>query len=156
MLFRLAALNVVRNLRQTVLSMGSVIAGVAVLILGQGFIAGLSENTIRAQVGTLSGHILVRPAGYPNQGLQHPIDELLAVDDALVGHISERSEAWTTRTLFVPRAVAGVNSLGVRAIAFDPARDEQVFPRDTWHIYGKMPETAEDGVLVSKGISRLL
>ncbi len=156
MLLRLALLNLSRNLRRTILSLGSVIAGVGVLILGRGFIAGIEENITRTQVDTISAHLMLRPAGYPTEGFQHPLDDLLVVDDALRASLDETGGRWTPRLLFTPRAVKGVDALRVRAVGFDPATDADVFPRRDWTVEGAIPATAEDGLLVGAGLARLL
>lgn len=156
MLIRLALRNLTRNFRRTVLSLISVVAGVAVIVLGQGFIGGFEENIIRAQVDTLSGHVLLRPAEYPTEGLNHPVDMLFTLSDEDRAWLDQRTQAWTERTLFAPKVVAGADSLRVRAIGFDPKRDEAVFPRDQWRVDGKIPQTREDGVLLGVGVARLL
>ena len=155
-LLRLALRNLTRNLRRTVLSLGSVIAGVAVIILGQGLIGGLEENAIRSQVDTMSGHVLIRPAGYPTEGMSHPVEDLVEVDTVLAEHLAETARSWAPRTLFVARAVNGPDALRVRAIGFDPERDETVFPRTTWNLEGEIPTSAADGILASRGVAKLL
>jgi putative ABC transport system permease protein len=151
---RLALLNLTRNVRRTALSLASIVAGVAVLILGKGFIGGIRENVIRAQVDTLSGHVLVRPADYPTEGLAHPLDGLwplpegFGADPSILGR--------TSRTFFVPTAVHQADSLRARGVVFDPATDPLVFPRDNWKIEGKVPTGEHDGVLVARGVARLL
>lgn len=155
-LLRLGIKNLFRNLRRTVLSMGAVIAGVGVLILGQGFIQGVTENIIRTQVDSVSGHVMVRPLAYPTVGLQHPVDELFEVTPELRAFLDENTLAWTGRTLFVPRAIAGIDAIRVRGIAIDVATDEGVFSRHSWKTTGDVPQSAVDGVAVGKGIVSLL
>jgi len=60
-LLSLAARNLFRNLRRTLLSIVAVIAGVAVLIIGYAFIGGTNENIIRAAEGK---HRLWTEVGY--------------------------------------------------------------------------------------------
>lgn len=155
-LLRLAVRNLLRNTRRTLLSLASVVAGVAVLVIGPGFVGGFEENIIRAQIDTLSGHAILRPLAYPTEGLQHPVDNLIVVDAALTSALDATTEAWTPRTFFAPRVVHAGDAMRVRAIGFDPARDTDVFPRDTWKVNGKIPTTVEDGVLVGAGLARLL
>lgn len=146
--------NLRRNLRRTALSMVSVIAGVFVLILGQGFIGGLDENLIRASVDATSAHVLARPAGYPEHGLAHPVDELFELDGELGDWLESASRAWTTRLLFVPTAVAHGDSLRLRGFGFDPERDPAVFPRTAWKTTGEDP--GDDEVLLGAGAASLL
>ena len=155
-LFRLAALNLFRNPRRALLSMVAVIAGVFVLILGRGFVNGLSENIIRAQVDSVSGHFVIQPADYPLGSLVHPIDALVTLDPEVASFLDKQAEAWTKRTYFVPTATYKGDSLRVRAIAYDPQKDESVFPRTMWKVDGKIPQASEDGVLVGYGVAKLL
>ncbi|MEZ4320927.1 MAG: FtsX-like permease family protein [Myxococcota bacterium] len=156
MLLRLAVLNLTRSVRRSVLSMSSVVLGVAVIIVGQGVIAGFEENSIRAAVDGLTGHVQIRPRDYPTEGLAHPIDKLAPVDPALADWLDANTSAWTARTVFVAEAVHGADAMPVRAIGVDPAKDSEVFPRSGWTIDGSEPVSAEDGVLLSTGVARLL
>ena len=79
MLPRLALKNLLRNRRRTLLTVTSVVAGTGILIVGQGFIGGLDENIIVAAIDGTAGHVLARPADYPFEGSQHPLDQLLQV-----------------------------------------------------------------------------
>jgi putative ABC transport system permease protein len=156
LLLRLGLRNLVRHRLRTLLSMTAVIAGVWVLIMGKAFLRGMNENVIRGQEDTYSGHVLLRPAGYPTEAMAHPVDELLVVSPELRGWLDQHASAWTARTLFTPSLVVGTDRLRVRAFGYDPATDESVFPRHTWQIKGKVPETAQDGILVGRGVANLL
>jgi ABC-type lipoprotein release transport system permease subunit len=95
------------------------------------------------------------PADYPTFGIQNPVDHLLALDDATRAWLDDNTQAWTTRVLFVPRAIKGRDAMRIRVTGFDPARDEAVFPRNSWHIDGALP-VAPDEILLSTGVSRIL
>ncbi|MBW2257589.1 MAG: ABC transporter permease [Deltaproteobacteria bacterium] len=153
---RLAARNVFRQYGRTAFSMVSIIAGVAVLILGRGLMTGMKENAIRGQIDNRSGHVLVVPADYPTGGIRHPVDNLLEVDDDTDAWLDENAVSWTRRVVFVPRAVHGMDGMRIRVFGFDPDTEEAVFPRTLWHVNGKVPMTAEDGLLVSRGLARVL
>lgn len=156
MLLRLAVRNLLRNTRRTVLSLVAVVAGTAVLVLGQGFIGGLEENAIRAAVDSTTGHVLIRPADYPGEGIQHPIDALIPLDDTLRAAVSTGTVAFAKRTMFTANAVHEADAVRVRGVAFDPATDEAVFPRTSWKVAGTVPTGADDGVLLSTGVARQL
>jgi putative ABC transport system permease protein len=156
LLLRLGLRNLVRHRLRTLLSMAAVIAGVWVLIMGKAFLRGMNENVIRGQEDTYSGHVLLRPASYPTEAMAHPVDELFVVSPELRSWLDQNATAWTARTLFTPSLVSGTDRLRVRAFGFDPATDADVFPRHTWQIKGEVPETAEDGILVGRGVANLL
>lgn len=164
---QLAARNVARNVRRTLLSMGSVIAGVAVIVLGRSFIGGIEENIIRSQVDALSGHLEVLPVEYPTVGITHPVDELFQIDSALRQAVEAQHGVLTTRLLFAPRAIHKGDAIRIRAIGFDPATDAAVFPRDNWRCTdatrvdvkgcdGMIPTTAAEGVLIADNVGALL
>ncbi|HET8936851.1 MAG TPA: FtsX-like permease family protein [Polyangiales bacterium] len=153
---RLATRNLQRSPRRTLLTMSAVIAGVGVFILGEGFVSGLTENILVAAIQGTVGHVLARPANYPVQAGQHPVDELLTVTPRARDLLDKESVAWTTRTYFAPTAAAGADALRAVAIGYDPARDEAVFPRDQWKVRGAMPRPNEDAVAVSHRVARLL
>ncbi|TNE92133.1 MAG: ABC transporter permease [Deltaproteobacteria bacterium] len=154
-LFRLAFKNLWRSPGRNALTTIAVVAGVWMLILGQGFIGGFKENIIRAQVDTVSGHLFAVPSDYPTTGLSHPIDELVEVDADDVAWLDANTRAWTKRTLFTPRVISGADGIRARGIVIDWDKDPTVFDRRTWNV---SPEDAldEPGVLLSKGVARLL
>jgi putative ABC transport system permease protein len=151
-MLKLAFLNLTRAVRRSLLSMGAIVAGVAVLIIGQGTVGGFDENTIRAQVDLMSGHVTVRPADYPTEGIAMPLDGAFVPSD----WTNQLGDTWTTRTRIQAFATVGIDRMRVRIFAFDPERDAQVFPRTAWTIDGREPRTAEDGALVGSGVARLL
>lgn len=139
-LLGLAFRNLTRNLRRTLISSVSVVAGVAVLILGRGFIDGLDENVIRAQEDGLSGHVSLEPAGYPEDGLTLPLEEARPLDEAVLRALSdERVEVWAPRLWTFARLVSGPDSLRAKVLGYDPERDPQVFPREDWTVRGAWP-----------------
>lgn len=153
---RLATRNLQRSPRRTLLTMSAVIAGVGVFILGEGFVSGLTENILVGAIEGTVGHVLARPASYPEQPTQHPVDELLTITPAARSLLDKESVAWTTRTYFAPTVASGADALRAVAIGYDPARDEAVFPRDQWKVRGAMPGATEDAVAVSHRVARLL
>lgn len=156
LLLRLAARNMFRHTRRTVMTVTVIVVAIGVLILGQGFIDGLDESIVAGAIGGTIGHVMAVPADYPSLGGQHPIDELLTVNEDTRALLNKEAEAWTERIMFTPTLIAGNDSLRVRAIAYDPVRDPQVFPRNLWHIEGEEPVPGEDQIMVARGVASLL
>ena len=152
-LIRMALRNILRHKLRTGLSALVVLSGVWVLIVGQGFIGGLSENVIRASVDSMAGHISIRPTEYPDAGFKHPVDGLFPVTPELVEEIDGVSTAWTTRTYAMADAISHPNTLRVRLVGFDPERDPLVFPRNGWKVVGELPD--ENSLMVSTGVAKL-
>lgn len=153
---RLALKNLLRNKRRTALTMSSLVAGIGLLILGFALIDGLSEGIYVAAEDGLVGHLLARPAGYPEQGFQHPVDELIAVSPAAQAFLEREASAWTGRIICSPLASTGRDSFRVRGIGYQPGRDERVFSRAQWTVRGAHPDPAKPEVLVGRGVARLL
>jgi ABC-type lipoprotein release transport system permease subunit len=156
MFLRLAFRNVTRNWQRNALSLVSVVAGVAVIVLGRGFVAGFKENIVRAQIDTVSSHVLARPADYPTTSLQHPVDELLTVDADTQAWLDANTSGWTRRTMFAPRVIFGRDAMRVRAIGIDPTTDPKVFPRDQWAVDGCTLDEAGMSLVLSPGVSGIL
>ena len=149
-LLRLAWKNLLRSKRRSALSSAAVVLGVFYLIVGRSFIGGLDEGIVRAAIDGVTGHLTLRAAGYPAQGLNHPIDGRVPLAPPLLAALEE-VKAWAPRQIFVATLRSGNDGLRVRGIGFDPARDPTVFARTLWRVDGAVPERAADGVLVASG-----
>lgn len=156
LLLGLAARNLTRNARRTAITSVSVVAGVMVLIVGQGLVDGLDENVIRAQEDALSGEILLSPEGYPTDGLTLPLDQARPIDPALELALSgPEVKDWAPRIFSFGRLVVGSDSVRVRVLGFDPERDARVFPRSNWTMEGDWPADPT-GLVVGAGLAELL
>ncbi len=137
----LALRNLLRNTRRTLITSVAVVAGCAVLVLGWGFVNGLDENAIRAAEDVVTGHVVLRPPGYPMDGLSFPLDEAAPLDAAVLADLDDLgATAWAPRVVFPARITAGADSVRIRGLAYDPAREDAVFPRATaWSLDGAWP-----------------
>jgi putative ABC transport system permease protein len=151
----LAARNLLRNARRTAITSVSVVAGVALFILGWGLVDGLDENVIRAQEDVLTGHVQLRPSGWPDDEHRQPLDEARAPDAALVARL-DAAGTWTSRLWFGARVVKGSESLRVRGIAYEPDRDPLVFPRDSWGVEGRWPQPGAPELALGADLAKLL
>lgn len=154
LLVSLALRNLTRNLRRTLITSVAVVLGTALLILGQGFIDGLDENVIRAAEDGTSGHVMLRPASWPEDQLGTPLDEARVPPPTLLARL-DAEQAWTSRLLFEGRLTRGADGVRIRFIGYDPERDPAVFSRDLWTLDGVWPASPQD-VLISQPLSRLL
>ena len=157
LILSLAARNLFRNTKRTLITSVAVVAGVAVLIIGWGLVDGLDENVIRAQEDTISGHVLLRPDQYPDDNRSYPIADTQVPTDALKNHLqSKEVESWTERLVFSAKAslfapadpsrVTGSGSQGlpVKGIGYATEGENQVFDRQSWTVTGAWPESSED------------
>lgn len=156
LLLGLALRNLSRNKMRTAISGVAVVAGVFVLIFGFGLVAGLDENVIRAQEDGLAGHVLMRPEGYPTDGLTAPLEETQVPSAELLARLADdRVSGWAPRLWFTTRVIAGSDSLRARGLGYDPTRDPQVYPREGWKIEGALPAD-RDHVALGCGLASLL
>ncbi|MEC9464436.1 MAG: FtsX-like permease family protein [Myxococcota bacterium] len=155
-LVRLAIKNLTRAKRRSLLASAAVVVGVFYLIMGQSFIGGLEEGTIRGVIDGMTGHVTLRPAGYPTEGLDHPVDHLVEVSPELKAWLSENTLAWTGRTVFVATLTSERESMRLRAVGYDPDTDASVFSRKTWSLPNPMPTTADEGIFLTPNTAQLL
>jgi putative ABC transport system permease protein len=81
-LLRLAARNVIRNTRRSVLSLAAIAAGVSGLMVSGGFVNDLIFQLGEAVIHSQSGHIQVARGGYFASGSRSPGRYLIAPEDA--------------------------------------------------------------------------
>ena len=158
LLVTLATRNLARNLRRTLITGVTVTFGVAVSVAGWGLVEGLDENVLRAARTTQTGDLLLRPHGYPTDGMDWPLAEAKVPDTAVIARL-DAAGTWAPRTYSMVRLVKGADAARVLAVAWDPARDGTVFPRERWTIEGSWGgSTAEGtaGLVLGTGLARLL
>ncbi|MFN7132301.1 MAG: ABC transporter permease, partial [Myxococcales bacterium] len=153
---RLAVRNLLRNPRRTLLTLVAIFAGVALVIVGRGLIAGMEESIIVGATDTTVGHVLARPAGYPTEGQQFPVTDLLELTPQARSLLDAQALAWTERLYFAPVATHGAESLRVMAVGLDAVRDERVFPRALWKVEGALPEEGSSDIAMSPRLAQLL
>lgn len=148
----LAMRNLFRNARRTFITGLTVVCGVALQILGWGLVDGLDENFLRASRTTLTGDILMRPEGYPTDGLTYPMDETRPAPD-IAAHVEA---AVAPRTLFTGRIVLGSEASRMVGIVYDPVLDPKVFPRENWKLEGAWPTEGAAEIVLGSRIAELL
>jgi putative ABC transport system permease protein len=152
----LAFRNLTRNVRRTLITSAAVIAGVSVLIMGFGLVDGLDENVIRAQEDTSSGHVLLRPAEFPSDNLNYPLDKAMPIGSELTAALSDdRIRAHATRLWFSARMVSGMDSVRMKVIGYDAEDEAAVFPRSEWTIDGAWPE-GDAQIAMGSGLASML
>jgi putative ABC transport system permease protein len=154
-LAQLAFRNLFRNFRRTVITSVAVTFGVALIILGWGLVEGLDENVLRASRSTAVGDVLLRPDGYPTDGMEFPLEDAIPVPPDLANKL-DATGSWTARVWFPARLVKGMDAVRVRGIGYDPAREDLVFPRDAWGVEGAWPNPGATEVAVGVYLARLL
>jgi putative ABC transport system permease protein len=155
-LLKLAIKNLLRSKRRAVLSSAAVVLGIFYLVIGQAFISGVEEGMVTAAEEGLTAQMHLRIDGYPPLSGSYPIDELIEITPEARALLDAEAVAWTERTIFSATAIAHGDSLRLRGIGYDPARDGAVFSRRDWRPDGPVPEGAADGVMLAPGVAKLL
>lgn len=154
-LLQLALRNLFRNLNRTLITSVTVVFGVALPILGWGMVDGLDENTLRAARTTTTAEVLLRPPGYPTDGIEFPLKEAEAVPAELAAKL-DAAGSWTARTVFPARLVKGADAVRASGQVYDAATVAHVFPRDTWALEGAWPAAGAAELVLGSGLARLL
>jgi putative ABC transport system permease protein len=152
----LALRNLARNVRRTVITGVTVTFGVAVSVVGWGLVDGLDENALRAARTTYAGDLLLRPAGYPTDGMEWPLALARVPDDATAQALTAAG-TWAPRVTASVRLVKEGDAVRALAVSWDPGRDGQVFPRDRWTLEGAWSgsDDADGSALVAgSGLAR--
>ena len=152
---RLAFKNLLRSKRRTILSSAAVVVGIFYLIVGRAFIGGVEESIVYMGVNGQTGHVTLRGADYPTQGMTFPLDKRPPSNAGLDAWVADQ-KASTSRQIYMATAVSGADSMRARLIAVDWDSDATVFAQDTWKIDGSKPTSAADGILVTNGLAALL
>lgn len=101
-LIRLAARNTTRKPARTLFTMGMVVAGVGLLVLGLTWIDGVSNQMLR-EAGGISGHLRLVTKAYAERELLAPLYENIATVEPLAQQLSEQPGVVAVE----PRIVAG-------------------------------------------------
>ncbi len=86
-LVRLAARNMRRNRARTVLTMGMVMLGVGLLVIGTAWIQGIMGDTL-VRATNMAGHVRVVTSQFAAREALMPLDEHLTDTDALVARLA--------------------------------------------------------------------
>lgn len=152
---KLAARNLLRNVRRTLITSASVVFGVAIQVLGWGLVDGLDENFLRAARTTYAGDVLLRPEGYDLEGTSFPLDEAEVPSADLEAKL-DAAGPWTARALIPARFVQGAEAARGIVIGYDEARETRVFDRKEWKLDGRWPAPGADEVVVGYAFARLV
>lgn len=152
-ILKMSLRNVLRNPGRTLITSAAVVVGVMLMIFGWGLVDGLDENIIRASSQVVSGDLLMRPEGYPEDGMSYPLDKVRQPPDlsalADIGPVAERVE-------FQGRLVHGSDATRILGIGYDPEQDPKVFPRENWKIDGHWPTPGKSEVVLGRRLAGVL
>ncbi len=145
-LFRIAARNVLRHRRRTLITAIVLTVGIAVFIMFQSLLAGMDRVTIDTAIDYDSGSISLRSREYqefyPGSDplfKNIAIKEPKAIKDRLPALLPKGS-TWTQRTRFYVQVSNWIDETPALAFAVEPEKDKEVF---------KTSSTVQSGAWVS-------
>ena len=154
-LWTLAYRDLGRNRRRSMLTLLAVALGLALLMVMNGYIAGVVEDTLQNSIRLRTGHIQVRASSYEEDKLSLQAKDLLANPDALAARASALPEVkaaapvlWASGILETIGDSAGLQIYGIDTASpiYEPIRaamieGEFLAPDD------------RNGILIGKGLA---
>jgi ABC-type lipoprotein release transport system permease subunit len=122
-LWTLAWRDLGRNRRRTLLTMLAVALGLALLMSMNGFIAGVTEETIEHSIRLRTGHVQLRAPSYEEDTLSLKATDLLENPAALAARAAALPDVQAATPVLWANAVlvTGDDSVGVQLFGIDPA-----------------------------------
>jgi len=129
-LWRIAARNVVRHRKRTLITGIVMMVGIGLYIGYDSILSGMDRMAIDSMVSYSSSWLKARTPGYAAESMGFPIDEGIAGPEAAMAAMRKAAPQITAtapRTLFVAQASNYTDAEPVIAAAVDPAADATVF-----------------------------
>ncbi len=155
-LLKLAARNLWRQKRRTVLTALAVAVGLAGLIVVDSLLAGVDRDAIKNLVDLSTGELVVHAPGYTTAEEALSIERTLDARAALEAALSApgvRSAA--PRVAFSARLNTGIEDIPVVGMAIDPQADRQVFTLPEF-VEGRLPAAGADEAAIGRDLASSL
>jgi ABC-type lipoprotein release transport system permease subunit len=144
-----------RNRRRSVLTALAVALGLALLIVLNGYIAGVVEDALQNSIRLRTGHVQIRAEPYQEEKLSLKHDDLVQNPDALVARAAGLSQVQAaTPVLWASGMVNTIDeSAGVRIYGIDP--DSPIFaPIQEAMVAGEyLPPDERNGILMGRRLA---
>jgi len=130
-LWTLAYRDLGRNRRRSILTLLAVALGLALLVVMNGYIAGVMEDSLQNSIRLRTGHVQIRASSYEEEELSLQAKDLLASPDELTARASALSEVkaaapvvWASGILETIDDSAGLQIYGVDTASpiYEPIR----------------------------------
>lgn len=155
-LLRLAARNLQRNLRRTLITTAAISLGLALIVLTVNLNEGGYKRMMHSAISAQAGHIVVQAAGY-----QADPDPLLLIDRA--AEVVAKAEARFPEGVVAARSrLAGLitspnNAVGAGVLAIVPSREREITDLHTKLTEGAWLQDDDDrGVILGAELARRL
>lgn len=147
-LLRLAARNLWRRPRRTVLTFLAVAVGLWYFIFLDSFLQGLGRDSVRNLVELETSHVRIHAAGYWDKRDELPLDPLIERPRDIVRRVAavRGVEGATPRLVFAAQLNNGVDELPVTAVGIDPQADGRVFSLEKYVVQGRWPQPHDEAM----------
>lgn len=155
-LVKLAARNLWRNRRRTVLTFSALAFGIACLILVDSLTRGLTSVSERNLIDLETGEVQVHAPGWFDERDTLPLDIVLDKETAMqviTGVPEVRAAA--PRVVAAARLHVGWEEFPVVAIAVDPSLDREALALEE-HVVGRLPHAGALEAAIGSGLADLL
>ena len=160
----LAARNLVRNQRRSLLSAASIAIGVAAILCSKSYVDGLERLILEFVIDAREGALQVQRGGYGASREMATLDLNLPEAGPIPDRVSATPgvRAVAPRLRFIGLVSNGEMSTAFGALGLDPAREAQVCPRGPGaHLEGVLvgpglTSDDEDKVVLGQGLARSL
>ncbi len=155
----MAARNVLRYKRRTLITASAIAFGVMFTIVMEGFTAGSETETIRNLRDYETGELKVYPAGYFADRQYLPFDRFIekkdrpAIETLLAGHPSTPRAVLSCEMYFTAESFAVPGSVTAELNAVDPARDGKVFRTATKVSSGRWLVKGDTGIVIGSWLA---
>ena len=153
---RLAARNVLRNTRRSVITVLAIAVGMGALLFLWAFIDGVNEQMVENSTRYLAGHLQVHRKGYHED---QSLDRLLEDDRRVVDQVRRLAPSAAVSRRLEGSALASVadKSRGVMVLGLDPAAEQKVTTLARTVEQGSfLQENDRNGVVVGARIAEAL
>jgi ABC-type lipoprotein release transport system permease subunit len=124
--FQIAWRNIWRNPRRTTVILIAVIIGVWSMVFLGALMRGVLQGMIHNGINTLTGHIQIHQADYPDDpSIDHSIEDPAAIEQILSGSLPADSY-WSRRIRVTAVANNARHSRGVTLVGIDPPQEAEL------------------------------
>ena len=157
-LLKLAAKNVTRNRKRSVITFGAVAVGLLFMVFGLGLMLGIGKQSERNLIDMETGHIKLFAPGYWENRNQEPLAYVLDDVDSLFVALQNIPgvQGVTPRIVFPAFLNDGINDFPCLGIGMDLTQEgEGVFRLRESVVQGSYLSLEEDGILVGQGVAEV-
>ncbi len=156
-MIKLAYRNVMRNRRRSIITFIAIACGLGAMVIGQGVLIGIGEQSERNLMDNETAHIKVFAPGYLDNKESEPLDYSIEDPDRIVSELRKLPlvEGASERVAFPIMLNDGVNDLPCLAVGIDPESDANVFKISGAITDGNYLSGGDDGMLIGSGLAKI-